>query len=71
MIQGLSGIDIALWDIKGKHFGVPAHQLLGGAAAQARCRPMRPAFTARKSGDPLKYLAGGSGRLCRGRILAP
>ena len=22
---GLSGIDIALWDIKGKHFGVPAH----------------------------------------------
>ena len=27
VIQGLSGIDIALWDIKGKHFGVPAHQL--------------------------------------------
>ena len=32
VIQGLSGIDIALWDIKGKHFGVPASQLLGGAA---------------------------------------
>ena len=30
VIQGLSGIDIALWDIKGKHFGVPVHQLLGG-----------------------------------------
>ncbi|MEM1317065.1 MAG: mandelate racemase/muconate lactonizing enzyme family protein [Pseudomonadota bacterium] len=26
-----SGIDIALWDIAGKHFGVPIHRLLGGA----------------------------------------
>ena len=26
----LSAIDIALWDIKGKFFGVPVHQLLGG-----------------------------------------
>ncbi|MCK1681430.1 mandelate racemase/muconate lactonizing enzyme family protein [Bradyrhizobium sp. 147] len=31
VIEGVSGIDIALWDIKGKHFGVPVHQLLGGA----------------------------------------
>jgi len=27
----ISGIDIALWDIAGKHFGVPVHVLLGGA----------------------------------------
>ena len=27
---GLSAIDIALWDIKGKHFGLPVHTLLGG-----------------------------------------
>lgn len=27
---GLSAIDIALWDIAGKHFGVPCYQLLGG-----------------------------------------
>ncbi len=29
-ITALSGIDIALWDIKGKHFGVPVSTLLGG-----------------------------------------
>ena len=33
VIQGLSGIDIALWDIKGKYFGVPVHRLLGGPLA--------------------------------------
>ncbi len=29
-VAALSGIDIALWDIKGKHFGVPVSTLLGG-----------------------------------------
>lgn len=27
---GISAIDNALWDIKGKYFGVPVHKLLGG-----------------------------------------
>jgi galactonate dehydratase len=30
-MSALSGIDQALWDIAGKHYGVPVHQLLGGA----------------------------------------
>lgn len=29
-ITALSGIDIALWDIKGKHYGAPISMLLGG-----------------------------------------
>src|SRR5215213_9521960 len=29
-IDAMSEIDMALWDIKGKHFGEPIHRLLGG-----------------------------------------
>jgi D-galactarolactone cycloisomerase len=56
VIEALSGIDIALWDIKGKHFGVAASQLMGGAL-----RTKVPAYATglyrRKSGDPAEYLA--------------
>ncbi|KAH9941879.1 enolase C-terminal domain-like protein [Epithele typhae] len=31
LMSALSGLDIALWDIKGKRLGVPIHNLLGGA----------------------------------------
>jgi D-galactarolactone cycloisomerase len=30
IIQGISGIDIALWDLKGKYFAQPIHRLMGG-----------------------------------------
>lgn len=55
VVQGLSGIDIALWDLKGKAFGVPVHRLMGG--------PLRTSVYAyatglyrREGGDPLVYL---------------
>ncbi len=44
VIQGLSGIDIALWDIKGKNFGVPAHRCSAGRCV-TRYRPTRPGST--------------------------
>jgi D-galactarolactone cycloisomerase len=56
VIQGLSGIDIALWDIKGRHFGVPCHQLLGGAL-RTEVKAYATGLYRRKAGDPLKYLA--------------
>jgi galactonate dehydratase len=31
LMTALSGLDQALWDIAGKHHGLPVHQLLGGA----------------------------------------
>lgn len=34
-VTALSGIDIALWDIKGKHFGVPISTLLGGRVRES------------------------------------
>ena len=55
-MSALAGIDQALWDIKGRAFGVPVHQLLGG-----QCRDRirvyswiggdRPADTARAAKD--------------------
>jgi D-galactarolactone cycloisomerase len=54
-IQGLSGIDIALWDIKGKHFGAAVHQLMGGPV-RTEVQAYATGLYRRRSGDPLRYL---------------
>ncbi|MDA9436968.1 mandelate racemase/muconate lactonizing enzyme family protein [Bradyrhizobium sp. CCBAU 51627] len=56
VIEGLSGIDIALWDIKGKHFGVPVHQLLGGAL-RTHIVAYATGLQRRQAEDPPRYLA--------------
>ncbi|MQA96984.1 MAG: hypothetical protein GEV11_20920 [Streptosporangiales bacterium] len=35
-MMAISALDCALWDLKGRHFGVPVHVLLGGPT---RCGP--------------------------------
>ncbi|MDI9221185.1 mandelate racemase/muconate lactonizing enzyme family protein [Pantoea sp. EA-12] len=55
VIQGLSGVDIALWDLRGKYFGVPAYQLLGGAT-RTQVQAYATGLYRRDSGEPLRYL---------------
>lgn len=56
LIQALSGVDIALWDIRGKHFTAPAYQLLGGAW-RSEVDAYATGLYRRDSGNPLVYLA--------------
>jgi galactonate dehydratase len=56
LMSAIAGIDQALWDIKGKHLGVPVHTLLGGPVRD-RIRVYswiggdRPADTAKAAKD--------------------
>jgi galactonate dehydratase len=66
LTSALSGIDMALWDIKGKALGVPVHELLGGPTrtkvrvyAHARTRDdikkgLAAGFTAFKTGPAFR-----------------
>jgi D-galactarolactone cycloisomerase len=64
VIEALSGIDIALWDIKGKRFGVPVSQLMGGSLRDSVLAYATGLYR-RKSRNPIEYLAS---RLHRGGV---
>jgi L-rhamnonate dehydratase len=49
-IMALSGVDLALWDIAGKHANLPVHRLLGG--------PAKDKVPAYYTGDDMEAAAG-------------
>ncbi|MFO1311456.1 MAG: mandelate racemase/muconate lactonizing enzyme family protein [Burkholderiales bacterium] len=66
VVAGISAVDIALWDIAGKHYGVPVHRLLGGAF-RMRVQPYATGFyrlngqgeAARLADEALRHLDAG------------
>ena len=54
-IEALSAVDIALWDLKGRHLGVSVHRLLGGPLRN-RVEAYATGFYRKRHGDPLDYL---------------
>ena len=55
VINAISGIDIALWDLKGRHFETSAHVLMGGPFRR-EVRAYATGTYRLKSGDPLDYI---------------
>lgn len=54
-IEALSAVDIALWDLKGRHLGQPVHRLMGGPLRR-RVQAYATGFYRKRGGDPLAYL---------------
>jgi D-galactarolactone cycloisomerase len=55
VISALSGIDIALWDLKGRHFEAPVHVLMGGPLRR-EVRAYATGTYRLRTGDPLDYI---------------
>jgi D-galactarolactone cycloisomerase len=55
VISAISGVDIALWDIKGKYFNAPIHQMMGGPL-RSEVEAYATGMYRRDDGDPLDYL---------------
>jgi D-galactarolactone cycloisomerase len=54
-IEALSAIDIALWDLKARHFGVSVGTLLGGPL-RTKVEAYATGFYRKRDGDPIAYL---------------
>jgi galactonate dehydratase len=61
MMSALSGLDQALWDIKGKTLGVPVWQLLGG-----RVRDRIPVYSWIGGDEPLEVIEAAQARIAQG-----
>ena len=55
VVTALSGIDIALWDLKGRHFEAPIHVLMGGPL-RSKVRAYATGTYRLNTGDPLDYI---------------
>ncbi|TCK28332.1 D-galactarolactone cycloisomerase [Ancylobacter aquaticus] len=55
VISALSGVDIALWDLRGKALGVPVHRLMGGPL-RTRVQAYATGTYRLEQGDPLDYV---------------
>ena len=54
-VTALSGVDVALWDIKGKHFGAAVHVLMGGPVRREVAAYATGTYR-RGDADPLGYI---------------
>jgi D-galactarolactone cycloisomerase len=54
-VTALSGVDIALWDLKGKRFGAPVHVLMGGAL-RTQVNAYATGTYRKDNGNPLDYI---------------
>jgi D-galactarolactone cycloisomerase len=54
-IEALSAVDIALWDLKGRHLGLPVHRLLGGPL-RSRVEAYATGFYRKRGSGTYSYL---------------
>ena len=55
IVTALSGVDVALWDLKGRHLGQPVRVLMGGPLRR-ELRAYATGTYRRDSGDPHDYI---------------
>ncbi len=55
VVTALSGIDIALWDLRGRHFDAPVHVLMGGPL-RSEVKAYATGTYRLQTGDPLDYV---------------